>query len=218
MAYLTAVDLLPFDNLGVSERRTVLGSVGSIAVRGAASIASRQSGGLASAFSHVNWSGFSSFNAWDVRAARHTASNGDATGLQYCTSEPNSTGDYGFLAMYGDVSLGSTKQLVATALPPNSVGFFITGNGFNVVMNPGGSVGNLCVAGGTLLGRYSSLAASSGPSGRLTLDVDPLNIPTQFGATAALAGQFWQFQCWHRDSVGGAAVSNFTNAVTIRFQ
>ena len=75
------------------------------------------------------------------------------------TSEPNSTGDYGFLAMYGDVSLGSTKQLVATALPPNSVGFFITGIGFNVVMNPGGSVGNLCVAGGTLP-RLASMSRS----------------------------------------------------------
>ncbi|MEM8712756.1 MAG: hypothetical protein AAGG01_17530, partial [Planctomycetota bacterium] len=188
MAYVTALDLLPFDNLGVSERRTLLGQVDNTFVRGAASIASRQSGGLNSAWSQVNWSGLNASGEWDVRAARHVASNGTTPALPYCTSAPNSTGDYGFLTMYGDDLLTSNKTLVATFLPSNSVGFFVTGNGFSVLTNPGGSVGNLCVAGGSILGRYSSFAASSGPQGFLTLNINPLALAAPSGTVAATAG------------------------------
>ena len=30
-----------------------------------------------------------------------------------------------------------------------------------------------------------------------------------------MIGDFWQFSLWHRDSAGGVATSNFTNAVSI---
>jgi hypothetical protein len=217
-AYISSFDLLPFDALGVSERRTFLGDVDSTTVRGVASIASRQSGGLSSAWSQANWSALNASSEWDVLAARHIASNGTTNALQYCTSAPNSTGDYGFIALYGDNLLTSSKMLVATSLPANTVGFFITGNGFTVLNNPGGSVGNLCVAGGSVLGRYSSSAGSTGSQGFLTLNINPLALAAPMGTVAATTGSFWQFQCWHRDSSGGLPVSNFTNAVSIRFQ
>ena len=218
-AYVTALDLLPFDNLGVSERRSLMGDNGVFQpVRGGASIASRQSGGQNSLLSQVNWTSMGAAGDWNIEAARHSASNATTNALQYCTSAPNSTGDYGFLAMYGSNQLTTNNLLVATALPLNSVGFFIVGNGFGFLTNPGGSVGNLCIAGGSVLGRYSSLAASSGPQGTLSLVIDPLALAAPTGTVAATAGSFWQFQCWHRDSQGGMPVSNFTNAVSIRFQ
>ncbi len=59
---------------------------------------------------------------------------------------------------------------------------------------------------------------SSGPDGSISLTVDPQNLSTATGTTAAMAGQIWNFQAWHRDSVGGSPTSNFTNAVTILFE
>ena len=32
------------------------------------------------------------------------------------------------------------------------------------------------------------------------------------------AGETWNFQTWHRDSVGGIATSNFTNGLAVTFQ
>lgn len=146
----------------------------------------------------------------------HFASNAFAQAFQYCDGNPNSTGDRGFITLYGDRSTTSAKTLTASALPLNSVGFFINGQGFANIANPGGSLGVLCVGGS--IGRYSASAASSGSTGTITMPIDPTMLQTPTGPVPALVGQFWQFQLWHRDSVGGVAVSNFTNACTLLFR
>jgi hypothetical protein len=32
-----------------------------------------------------------------------------------------------------------------------------------------------------------------------------------------LPGEIWRFQAWFRDSIGGVATSNFTDAAAVRF-
>jgi len=41
---------------------------------------------------------------------------------------------------------------------------------------------------------------------------------TPTGFVAVAAGETWSFQAWHRDSVGGATVSNFTNGLEVDFK
>lgn len=212
----SAVDLTENTFLAVSERRTFLGATTNTP-QGGCAIASRRSGGLNSRWSACAWSSEDGSGDLDIDGARHFASNAYSPGFQFCTGNVNSTGDRGFIAMYGNRNTTDSKTLVASFLPPNSFGYFINGTGFTSSANPGGSAGILCIAGG-ILGRYSNAVMSSGPDGSISLTVDPQNLSTATGTTAAVAGQIWNFQAWHRDSVGGSPTSNFTNAVTILFE
>ena len=44
-----------------------------------------------------------------------------------------------------------------------------------------------------------------------------LDPSTPTGFVPAVVGQTRYFQSWHRDAVGGSAVSNFTNGLRIQF-
>ncbi|MEM1451844.1 MAG: hypothetical protein AAF957_18300 [Planctomycetota bacterium] len=83
----------------------------------------------------------------------------------------------------------------------------------DLVVQPGGSSGNLCLGG--MIGRYTSSIVQSDGEGATTTTVDLGAIPRPSGPVAATAGQTWIFQLWHRDAVGGAPTSNFTSAVGV---
>ena len=104
---------------------------------------------------------------------------------------------------------------MATQLPPQQSGFFVVANGQASVPMIGGGQGTLCVGGTT--GRYLTQAANSGPSGTIRLVVDAAAIPTPTGAAMTLAGDTWNFQCWHRDANPGPT-SNFTEGYSVTFR
>ncbi|QDV09784.1 hypothetical protein Poly30_53440 [Planctomycetes bacterium Poly30] len=220
-AFITTFDLAEGAFAAISERRTRLGSTDTSYALGATPgegvpLASRFSGGFyTSRISATAWVNFNT-NDLDALSATHIADAGFSQGFQYCYGNPNSTGDRGFLSMFGDRSTTATKFLEASALPPNTFGYFFCGPGFSNVAGPGGSQGVLCVGGA--IGRYSNAVASTGANGRLALAINPTMLAQPNGPVAAMAGQLWQFQCWHRDSAGGSATSNFTNAVTTLFR
>ena len=55
--------------------------------------------------------------------------------------------------------------------------------------------------------------------GAATQVVDLTAIPTNlFGPTAALPGDTYYFQYWHRDAVGGAPTSNLSSALSVLFE
>ncbi|QDV07675.1 BNR/Asp-box repeat protein [Planctomycetes bacterium Poly30] len=142
----------------------------------------------------------------------------NGVGTQYCTAAVNSTGSAA--SLMGEGSLDVTDNafaLNASALPPLSFGFFITSQSQGFVMNPGGSSGNLCVAGS--IGRYvgSGQIKNSGAAGAFSLDLDLTQTPQPTGFVSITSGQTWNFQAWYRDSVGGQATSNFTNGLSIDF-
>ncbi|WP_145195023.1 hypothetical protein [Planctomycetes bacterium Poly30] len=140
-----------------------------------------------------------------------------AVGTQYCEAATNSSGgEKGWLrAMALNQSIGTTKSLQAIDVTANAFGYLLVANTSGYVTNPAGARGNLCVLGG---GRYVNQIANSGTGRTLTSTVDPLNVPQPTGFTSIAAGQTWYFQYWHRDvTVGGAATSNFTNAVSLTF-
>ena len=117
---------------------------------------------------------------------------------------------------------GSVSQnnlaLVAGDLPLNAFGFFLTSQAQGFVANPGGSQGNLCLAGS--IGRYvgAGQILNAGAAGSFTLPLDLNQTPTPTGLVAIGVGETWNFQAWHRDAVGGSATSNFTDGISVQFQ
>ncbi|QDV04742.1 hypothetical protein Poly30_02350 [Planctomycetes bacterium Poly30] len=213
--YETSFTQVEGNTVGISERRSLVGiTLG--AYRGAPAIASRASGGLDSRISAVVWARRDLANLdYEIDGAIHFDSNGPAVGAQYCYGNPNSSGDRGFIALYGSGTPTGQMTAIASALPPNVFGYFLTSRSTGYVANPGGSAGVLCLGGS--IGRYSNSVMSSGSFGEISMVLNPTMLPTPTGPAAAVSGQSWSFQLWHRDSAGSTATSNFTNAVSIQF-
>ena len=141
-------------------------------------------------------------------------------GTVYCApAVPNATGVPGELHAQGSALVASNDvTLEASALPTSSFGYFLNSRTQGLLPNPGGSVGTLCLAGS--IGRYvgPGQIQNSGATGSFALALDLTQTPTPTGFVAVAAGEAWNFQVWYRDTIGGAATSNFTSAVSITFQ
>ncbi len=141
-------------------------------------------------------------------------------GTNYCSpAVPNSTGNPGTIRGTGsNVVANNDLTLVADDLPNNAFGYFLTSMTQGVTPQPGGSLGVLCL-GGTI-GRYvgPGQIQNSGGAGTFSLLLNLNQTPTPTGFVSVAAGETWNYQTWHRDSVGGAAVSNFTDALSVTFQ
>jgi hypothetical protein len=139
-------------------------------------------------------------------------------GTNYCMANPNSTGITGSTSAVGRTTAAENDvTLTASDLGTFSFGFFIASQTQGFVTNPGGSQGNLCLSGA--IGRYvgPGQIKNSGASGSFSLMLDLTTTPTPTGFVTVMGGETWNFQCWHRDTIGGMAVSNFTEAVSIDF-
>jgi hypothetical protein len=145
---------------------------------------------------------------------------GGGLGTNYCgPGVPNSTGSSGEISAAGsDVALDNDVTLTADNLPNNAFGYFLTSLTQGMVPQPGGSLGVLCLGGN--IGRYvgPGQIQNTGALGAFDLVLDLTQTPTPTGFVTIMAGETWNFTAWHRDAVGGAAVSNFTNGVSIPFQ
>jgi hypothetical protein len=141
-------------------------------------------------------------------------------GVQYCTSNPNSTGATTQLDIQGNLlpSLNDCT-LTASSMPLNSFGYFITSRTAGFTANPAGSRGNLCVSG--QIGRFTGPGQikNSGATGTIALDTPGewslSAIPTSTGPYSAATGIVSHFQLWHRDTFMGNATSNFSNARSV---
>jgi hypothetical protein len=142
-----------------------------------------------------------------------------AIGTNYCgPGVPNSTGASGVMSASGSNSVASNDLVLeAGSLPNNAFGYFVTSTTQGMVPQPGGSLGVLCLGGS--IGRYvgAGQIQNTGMTGAFSLAVDLTQHPTPMGIVSVAAGETWNFQGWHRDSVGGVAVSNFTDAYEITF-
>ncbi|MEL6714896.1 MAG: hypothetical protein AAFP86_14030, partial [Planctomycetota bacterium] len=137
-----------------------------------------------------------------------------------CDAVLNSIGDTGLVFGLGSaVAADNDLTLQCQALPPNQFGFYNTSRAYGFVANPGGSEGNLCIAGGPI-GRLvgPGQIVNSGPSGLVAVSIDLTQLPLGGTTNAAAAGEIWFFQFWHRDVVGGAQTSNFSRALRIEFE
>tara|TARA_R110002073_G_scaffold294373_1_gene460110 strand:+ start:4403 stop:6928 length:2526 start_codon:yes stop_codon:yes gene_type:complete len=137
-------------------------------------------------------------------------------GTRYCSPAPfNTTGMSSRIDAIGSsVIIDQGLILIATQLPPNQFGFFLVSRTQGFTANPGGSMGHLCLADD--IGRYMSQVMSSGPTGTISLMVDFASIPVN-PPVAALIGESWNFQAWHRDFSSGP-LSNFSDAIELTFE
>ncbi len=178
-----------------------------------------------------DFNGFASLSVADVFSSVSTANNftlydnfrvevpTSTIGTNYCTANANSTGGFGMMSATGSPFVSDNLVTVAASgLPANSFGFFLTGLNPGFTANPGGSQGNLCLSGA--IGRYvgTGQIKNSGSSGMFELAIDLTQVPTPTGFVSVAANETWNFQSWYRDAVGGVAVSNFSDGVSIDFQ
>ncbi|MDB4561763.1 hypothetical protein N9185_00140 [bacterium] len=144
--------------------------------------------------------------------------NDPSIGTEICSGVANSTGLGADLSLAGsDVASANSLTVQVGSLPSNSLGYAIHSLGSTVAMNPGGSQGNLCIAGAPI-GRFNAQVLNSGAAGMVSFSPDLTSLPSVTGPVAAMAGETRNFQFWYRDNVGGAATSNFSSADSITFQ
>ena len=139
-------------------------------------------------------------------------------GQNYCIAATNSTGSIGSMSAIGSpIASQNSVLLMASDMPTNQFGIFVTSRDQGFVMGAGGtSNGNLCLSG--TLGRFSapSQILTTGGSGSFDLAIDLTMVPEGGGFASVMAGETWNFQAWHRDTVGLG--SNFTEGLEIIFQ
>jgi len=139
-------------------------------------------------------------------------------GTNYCTANPNSTGQTGDMSASGSASVAANNLTIeASDLPNNAFGYFLTSLTQANTPNPGGSMGVLCLGGN--IGRYTGPGQiqNTGLTGEFDLLLNLTQTPTPTGFVSVAVGQTRNFQAWHRDSVGGTAVSNFTDGLAVTF-
>ncbi|MEZ6015468.1 MAG: hypothetical protein R3F49_10165 [Planctomycetota bacterium] len=138
-------------------------------------------------------------------------------GANYCgPSVVNSTGRSATIAASGSsVAADQAVHLSVHGLPHFSSGYFITSQTQGSVVHPGGSSGNLCLGGA--IGRHLNQVQNSSSVDFFEITVDASAVPQPAGALPILAGETWNWQAWYRDSIGGQATSNFTDAVSVPF-
>ena len=143
---------------------------------------------------------------------------GGNIGTNYCTAVANSTGSTGDISATGStIAANNDVTLMASALPNNAFGFFLTSMTQGFIANPGGSTGNLCLGGS--IGRYvgPGQVQNTGTVGSFSLVLNLNQTPSPTGFVAISTGQTWNFQAWHRDQIAGTATSNFTDGLEISF-
>ena len=138
-------------------------------------------------------------------------------GDSFCgTAVPNSSGRSAEMFAFGTNSVPANVITVgARFLPLNTTGFVIASQASAFVMNPGGSLGNLCLGGA--ISRFDMQLQGSGDTGFLTVPVDLTNFPGPTGSPIISPGDTWYFQAWYLDSNAGTMVSNFTNGLEVNF-
>ena len=153
------------------------------------------------------------FDNWNI--------NGDSPlGTNYCgPNTPNSTGQSGVMSAAGTaVASANDFTLTGSDLPDGQFAYFIGSRIQGFVSQPGGSQGNLCVLGNIArFNRAGEVGPVVGGAFSLMLPLGDFPEPPT-GSVAVMAGETWNFQCWHRDFVGGNATSNFTDGLEVTFQ
>lgn len=138
--------------------------------------------------------------------------------LNYCGPAPvNSAGLSGTISAIGSPLVANNSlTLVASDLPPNQFGIFLTSREQAFIPGAAGnSNGNICLGG--LIGRLNRPGEilSASPMGTFSLPIDLTTLPQGNMTASVVAGETWNFQAWHRDSVGLG--SNFTDGIELTF-
>jgi hypothetical protein len=147
-----------------------------------------------------------------------TLGGSPALGARYCgPAVVNSGGASATISATGSAVVAlDDLSLHADELARNAFSYFLASRTQGFVANAGGSQGNLCL-GGAIGRNVGGQVVNSGATGSVTVLAPLGTMPQPAGPVAVLAGETWHFQCWFRDSVGGAATSNFSDGLALLF-
>ncbi|MEM8709842.1 MAG: hypothetical protein AAGG01_02735 [Planctomycetota bacterium] len=167
--------------------------------------------------SYMAWVSRPATSQSDVHAAIVSDQQPTVVGSQFCTANPNSTGEKAWIRAEGVPLIGSIDLLTLRCVqaPAASFGFFLCSQTSGFTANPGGSSGNLCLQGS--IGRFvrPGEVLNSGTAGELRLPaINQSTFPSPAGDVAVMPGDTWYFTTWFRD-VG--PTSNFSNGVEVFF-
>jgi len=135
-------------------------------------------------------------------------------GTVYCdeAQNPNNAAD---ISIDTTDSSACSINVTLSNGPPNQFVYLLVGNGMNVVNNPPGTKGSLCIVGGNCLGRYDKDVAQIDAAGTYNVDLENvLSNPCQ-GNVNIVPGATWNFQFWHRQPMG--TPSTFSSALSVTF-
>lgn len=138
-------------------------------------------------------------------------------GVRGCAGQAsNSTGEVSTLHLLGsDVVAQNDLTLAVTNLPAGVFGLALNSDTIGSLPMAGGSQGTLCL-GGTI-GRHVTQVAASDPNGYVSISIDLTDVPRGVAAVAAMAGETYSFQWWHRDT-NPQVTSNYSDVATVTLQ
>lgn len=145
-----------------------------------------------------------------------TCSPGGGAAGVYCDESQNPNN-------HGDVWI-ETLDSSATAIPlwleaASSAGQFaalLVGDGNAVISQPPGSVGDLCVVGGSCFGTYDLDVVQLDAQGRGVVPLKKTSSSPCGGGVTFAPGASWNFQWWHRQPQGQPSTFSAALAVTFR--
>lgn len=215
----SAVDLVSDRRIAVKERRLEVGAFG-ITFAGGAAIATRFDGGTNSWVGRLIWSflpgGPGGGSGFRLESRGFSVDPRTAVGVNGCKGTVNSTGDRGFIQVFGNRDRFDNHLVEGQGMPPFQFVLLVAGTQPVNSMPVPNSMGRLCIGGS--LGRYNSALAPTDADGRVQITIDPQQIPGPSSLLPAQAGDSRYFQLWHRDLDMGSATSNFTNSARVDFQ
>lgn len=145
---------------------------------------------------------------------------GGCAANKYCNPGDGSAFNLARLDTSG-CDLSSPIELRLSNAPPKQFAYLLLGDGQGIVSQPPGSIGDLCLVGGSCLGRYAKDIGATSATGEHATDISAslsggpgYGIPTCGGSIQS--GQTWNFQHWHRQPMGQP--SSFSEALSITFQ
>ena len=144
----------------------------------------------------------------------------DCSTVKYCNPGDGSANNVASIDVPG-CDLTGPYEVVLSNAPANQFAYLLIGNGNSVVSQPPGAKGDLCVLGGSCLGRYASDIGAVDSTGTFTTDISNsisggpgFGIPTCGGNLQS--GETWYFQYWHRQPMGQP--STFSEAIGVTFK
>ncbi len=136
-------------------------------------------------------------------------------GTAYCPAVVNSSGNAAEIGATGSIAVADNDvTLATTGMPPGEFGYYLTSQTQGLVVQPGGSSGNLCL-GGTI-GRYIQDVQNTGVTGSFELVIDLTSLPLT-PPVAVLPGETWNAAPWCRDTPV-FDTAHVSNGVSIPFQ
>ena len=113
-------------------------------------------------------------------------------------------------------SAAPSIQVCLAGAPANQFVYLLVGDGSGTVSQPPGAKGDLCVVGGSCLGRYDKDVGQITSAGTFTTDIQNALSNPCAGAVAIAPGATWNFQYWHRQPMGQPAT--FSDAISVTFE